>query len=251
MQIDRDGTKLHYDVNGSGPALLLTHGFTASSHMFSGNIAALSRNNTVITWDMRGHGRSDYPADPGAYTPELSVGDMLALLDAVGVERAVIAGHSLGGFLSLAFNVAHPDRVAGLVLIYTAPAYRKAEARAGWNEMAEQFAAGFETRGLTALGSSDEVAADVHRDASGLAHAARGILAQRDAAVIDSLPEIGVPTLVIVGDQDAPFLDGSRYMAAKIPGAQLAIISGAGHAPNIVQPSVFDQIITDFLATVP
>ncbi|MCU1502676.1 MAG: alpha/beta hydrolase [Ilumatobacteraceae bacterium] len=251
MQIDRDGTTLHYDVAGSGPALLLTHGYTASGHMFSNNIAALAERNTVITWDMRGHGRSDYPTDPSAYTPEISIADMLAVLDAVGVERAVIAGHSLGGYLSLTFNVAHPERVAALVLIDTGPGYRKAEARAGWNDLAEQFAVGFETRGLDALGSSEEVVADVHRDASGLVLSARGVLAQRDAVVIDSLPRINVPTLVIVGDEDAPFLDGSKYMAAKIPGARLEIIAGAGHAPNIARPAEFDRILSEFLASVP
>jgi pimeloyl-ACP methyl ester carboxylesterase len=251
MQIERDGVQVYYEVAGSGPALLLTHGFTASSHMFARNIPALAAHNTVITWDMRGHGRSDYPLDPAAYSPELSIGDMVAILDAVGVERAVIAGHSLGGFLSLAFNVVHPERVAALLLIDTGPGYRKSETREGWNRMAEQYAIAFERRGLDALGTSEEVTADVHRDASGLAHAARGVLAQRDATVIESLPGIAVPTLVIVGEDDAPFLDGSKYMAAKIPGAKLAVVAGAGHAPNITHPAEFERIVGQFLTTVP
>jgi pimeloyl-ACP methyl ester carboxylesterase len=249
--LDRDGVKIHYDVAGDGPALILTHGYSSTGEMWAGQVGPLADRFKIITWDMRGHGRSDYPSDPAAYSPELSVGDMVAILDAVGVERAIVAGHSLGGFLSLSFNLAHPERVAGLVLIDTGPGYRNAEARAGWNRMAEQYAKGFETRGLAALGTSDEVNADVHRDASGLIRTARAVLAQRDAAVIESLPGIAVPTLVIVGDQDTPFLDGSRYMAAKIPGAQIVVIADAGHAPNIARPAAFEQAITEFLAGVP
>jgi pimeloyl-ACP methyl ester carboxylesterase len=250
-EIDRGGVRITYDITGSGPAFLLTHGYTASAHMFKPNLPALSANNTVITWDVRGHGRSDYPDDQAQYSPQLAVGDMVAILDAAGIERAVIGGHSLGGYLTLRFHLAHRDRVAGLVLIDTGPGYRNDAARAGWNKMATDYAASFERRGLDALGGSDEVQADVHRDATGLARAARGILTQFDAQVIESLPGIEVPTLVIVGEDDTAFLDGSRYMAAKIPGAQLAVIPAAGHAPNIANPAAFEREVTAFLASIP
>ncbi|MEO6158092.1 MAG: alpha/beta fold hydrolase [Ilumatobacteraceae bacterium] len=246
-QLDRDGVRIYYEVVGHGPAVLLTHGFSASAAMFAESVATLAPTHTVITWDIRGHGRSDYPSELSQYSAELSVQDMLAILDAHGLERAVIAGHSLGGYLSLSFHVAHPERVAGLVLIDTGPGYRKPEPRAGWNAMAERFAADFDKRGLDALGSSDEVDADAHRDATGLVLAARGILVQRDATVIESLPSIAVPTLIIVGEHDTAFLDGSKYMAAKIPGAQLAVINGAGHAPNIARPDEFDRVVAQFL----
>ena len=117
--------------------------------------------------------------------------------------------------------------------------------------MAENYAADFERRGLAALGDRAEVSGDVHRDVSALIGAARGILTQFDGQVIESLPGIEVPTLVVVGEDDTPFLDGSRYMAAKIPGAHLAVIPDAGHAPNISNPEEFERVMTDFLATVP
>ena len=87
-----------------------------------------------------------------------------------------------------------------------------------------------------------------HRDASGLAHAARGMLAQRDARVIESLPDIKVPSLVVVGADDAPFLAASDYMAAKIPGAKKVVIPAAGHAVNIDQPQAFIDAVLPFLA---
>jgi pimeloyl-ACP methyl ester carboxylesterase len=247
VELDRGGVAIHYDVTGTGRALLLSHGFGASSHMFGPNRAALGRDHTVITWDQRGHGASGAPADPAAYSVELAIDDMAALLDAVGADRAVVGGHSLGGYLSLAFYMARPERVEALILIDTGPGFRNPEARADWNRMAESYAADLERRGLAALGSSGELAADVHQSATGLVNAARRVLPQRDAAVLESLPTIGVPVLVLVGADDERFLAGAGYMAAKIPDATLAVVAGAGHAPNVTHAAEFDAHVLTFL----
>jgi len=90
-----------------------------------------------------------------------------------------------------------------------------------------------------------------HRDASGLVRAARGMLTQRDARVIEILPEIKVPALIVVGADDAPFLAASDYMAAKIPGARKAVIPAAGHAVNIDQPQAFIDAVLPFLDGLP
>jgi pimeloyl-ACP methyl ester carboxylesterase len=243
----RDGVRVHYEVAGTGPAVLLSHGFGASSHMFRPNQAAIAADHTLITWDQRGHGRSDSPADPDAYSTDLAVADMAAILDAAGAERAIVGGHSLGGYLSLAFHLAHPDRVAALVLIDTGPGYRSDDGRAKWNRMAEAYAADLDERGLAALGGSGELQAAVHRDASGLAHAARRVLTQSDASVLDSLPAIAVPVLVIVGEKDKRFLAGASYMAEKIPDATLVVVPGAGHAPNVTHTTEFDAHLRSFL----
>ena len=111
-------------------------------------------------------------------------------------------------------------------------------------------AAELEANGLESLESrSREVreSRSRHRSARALAHATRGILAQRDSTVIDGLPSIRVPTLVIVGDQDTPFLAPCEYMAKKIPGARLETIAGAGHSSNLDQPDAFNRILLDFL----
>lgn len=247
-QLDRDGVAIHYDVAGSGPAVLLTHGFSATSHMFKSTVDALSPDHTVITWDIRGHGRSDAPDDPALYTVPLSVGDMEGILDAVGADQVIAGGHSLGGFLSLELRLARPERVAGLLLIDTGPGYRKDEAREGWNRMAERMADRIDEGGVEALRSGGEVDASLHRSAAGVAKAARGILTQQDGRVIDSLPTISVPALVIVGDKDEPYLGGSNYMAEKIPDAELVIIADAGHAPMLDQPEAFVKEVQSFLS---
>jgi pimeloyl-ACP methyl ester carboxylesterase len=246
--INRDGVDIYYEVHGSGPALLLTHGYSSTSAMWQGQIEALSKSHKLVLWDMRGHGRSDYPDDPLAYSEALTVADMAELLDRVGAERAIVGGLSLGGYMSLAFYRAHPQRVRALLIIDTGPGFKKHDAREAWNRRAHDTAERFEREGLAVLQSlSRERATVSHRDASGLARAARGILTQRDAGVIESLPDIKVPSLVVVGADDAPFLAASDYMAAKIPGATKVVIPAAGHAVNIDAPQAFIAAVLPFL----
>jgi pimeloyl-ACP methyl ester carboxylesterase len=251
--LDRGGVKLYYEVHGAGPALLLTHGFASSARMWAGQVEMLARDFRLILWDMRGHGRSDYPAAADAYSEAATLDDMAALLDVAHAPTAVIGGLSLGGYLSLAFHRLQPDRVRALLIIDTGPGYRSAEARATWNQHALQTATRFETHGLEALEPAaaahreSGVPQHEHRDASGLARAARGVFRQRDANVIDSLPGIDVPSLIVVGADDAPFLAPANYMAAKIPGARLVTIPNAGHFANLDNPAAFNAALRDFL----
>lgn len=251
-KIDRDGVKIHYEVHGSGPTLLLTHGYSSTSAMWTGQIEALSKHHKLVLWDMRGHGQSDYPDDPAAYSEALTVADIAALLDQVGAASAIIGGLSLGGYMSLAFYRAHPERVRALLIIDTGPGFKKDDARDAWNQRAHDTAERYEREGLAVLQTlSRERSSVSHRNASGLAHAARGMLTQRDARVIESLPAITVPALVIVGADDAPFLAASDYMATKIPGAKKAIIPAAGHAVNMDQPQAFLEAVLPFLDGLP
>jgi pimeloyl-ACP methyl ester carboxylesterase len=238
---------IHAEVIGSGPAVVLTHGFASSAHMFAATGPALAADHTVIAWDMPGHGGSDSPDDPSAYSVASFLDAMLALVDDAGAERAVFLGHSLGGYLSLEMALAHPDRTAGLVLVDTGPGYRNDAARDGWNRMCAAYARDLETKGLAGLPGGEELAAAVHSTANGLVHAAHGVLAQRDAHVIDGLASIDVPTLVVVGSEDEPFVKGSHYMAGKIPNATLSIIDGAGHAPPVSHAAEFNEVVRTFL----
>jgi pimeloyl-ACP methyl ester carboxylesterase len=249
-----NGIKIRYDVAGSGPAVLLSHGYSATGHMWDAQLAMLADRYRAIAWDMRGHGETESPDDPAQYSAELTVADMRALLDHLGVRRAVVGGLSLGGYVSLAFALAHPDMLRALVICDSGPGYRNDAAREAWNRRAHERAAELEARGLDALsGRSRELqeAMHHHTSAQGLAHAARGMLAQRGAHVIDGLPSIRVPTLVIVGDRDEPFLAPSRYIASKIAGARHEVIAGAGHSANLDQPEAFNRVLRSFLDSLP
>jgi pimeloyl-ACP methyl ester carboxylesterase len=245
----RGAVKLYYEVHGDkGPVVILTHGFSATSAMWRGQIDAFSKDHRLVIWDMRGHGQTDYPEDPSAYSEKATLQDIGALLDAVGADKAIVGGLSLGGYMSMAFYAAHPQRVLALLIIDTGPGFKKDEARDNWNKYALATASKLETDGLAALQSaSAERATSKHRSASGVAHAARGMLTQRDATVINMLPNINVPSLVIVGAKDTNFLNAADYMAARIPAAQKVVIPDAGHAANIDQPDIFNKAVLDFL----
>ena len=236
--IKRDGVDIYYEVHGSGPALLLTHGYSSTSAMWKEQIAPLSRHHKLVLWDMRGHGQSDYPEDPAAYSEALTIADMAALLDEVDAANAIVGGLSLGGYMSLAFYRAHPERVRALLIIDTGPGFKKDDARDAWNKRAHETGDRFEREGLAVLKS-------LSRDRSE-ASAARGMLTQRDARVIEALPDIKVPSLIVVGADDTPFLAAADYMAAKIPGASKVVNPAAGHAVNIDQPRAFIDAVLPF-----
>src|SRR5437763_2505934 len=251
--IDRAGVSIHYEVHGpaDAPPILLSHGYGATCRMWDGQVAAFADRYRLVLWDMRGHGQSGDPSDPALYSQALPVGDMAAVLDACGIERAIIGGLSLGGVMSLAFHLAYPERVRALMLFDTGPGFRNPEARREWNERAEARARELEEKGLAQSGGGAETRLGGHRSAQGLAGAARGMLAQPDSSLIDSLPSIAVPTLVLVGSEDRHFLGAADYMAAKIPGAQKVVIPDAGHAANLDQPEAFNRAVSNFLASLP
>jgi pimeloyl-ACP methyl ester carboxylesterase len=127
--LNRDGVGIYYESHGQGPAILLSHGYSATCRMWDGQIAALRDRFRVIVWDMRGHGQSDVPADPSAYSEAATVGDMAALLQACEVESAGIAGLSLGGYMSLAFHARHPAQVRALAVRHRSRLSQRCRAR--------------------------------------------------------------------------------------------------------------------------
>lgn len=251
--LNRDGVSLYYEVHGpnNGNPLILTHGYSSTSQMWTGQTAPFTKAGyKLIIWDMRGHGKTDYPTNQSLYSEAHTIADIDAILDEVcgPGTPAIVGGLSLGGYMSLAYYRVHPQRVKALLIIDTGPGFKKDSAREAWNKTAYDTATRFEREGLSSLQNlSPERSTVTHGDASGLARAARGMLAQMNSAVIDSLPNVMVPSLVVVGSEDTPFLAASEYMMKKIPDCRKVIIPGAGHAANIDQPEAFNRTILGFL----
>lgn len=245
-----NGIKIYFEEHGNpaGAPVLLTHAYAATLQMWRPQFEALSAYR-VIGWDMRGHGGTDSPPAQEDYSEKHTVEDMAALLRHLGIERAVVGGLSLGGYMTLEFQLAHPEMVRALILCNTGPGYRKDEARAGWNDFATGYARRFEERGLEGLGRGIEIDAtrQYQRSAEGLAFAGRGILTQRDANVMEHLEQIDVPTLIVLGADDERYKAGGEYMASKIPGARKVVIEQAGHAVNLFQPQQFNDAVLAFL----
>lgn len=243
-----------FRVEGDGPTIVLTHGWGATADMWEPQVEALRTRARVVTWDLRGHGRSASPDDARAYSAGAALADLEAL---VGDGPAVLCGHSLGGQLSLAFALRHPRLVAGLGLLSTGPGYRDAAARDTWNAGIERQARALERRGLEALPAGDDLHGGRHaaslppaegaRRATALAHAIRGFVTQHDSAIMDGLARITVPTFVVVGDKDRGFLDAAAYFEHKIAGATRVVVPDAGHAVNRHQPRIVNTALVALL----
>jgi 3-oxoadipate enol-lactonase len=263
-----DGVALEVTDTGSGPALLLVHGFGGAKEDFADHVDALAARHRVVTFDHRGHGESDDPPDVGAYSLDRMATDVLGVADALGIDGFRLLGHSMGGMVARRFVLAHPARVDALVLMDTSPgpvpgidpqladlaaqialddgkdvlrpmldaagtletpAYlRLLEERPGYRE--------FEDYKWAAL--------------SGVMWAAMAREIVRQPNQLALLAEVRCPTFVIVGAEDESFVEPSRQMAAVIPDAELVVVPDAGHSPQFENPRLWFDALEGFLAGV-
>jgi len=152
--------------------------------MWRGQIAPLSKSHKLCALGHASHGQSSSPEDQSLYSEEATVADMAALLDAVGAKTAIVGGLSLGGYMSLAFNATHPERVKASLIIDNRPRLQERRTARRLERQRAQDRRQFEKNGLKSLQSgSAERATAAHKDAMGLARAARGMLTQKNARV--------------------------------------------------------------------
>jgi pimeloyl-ACP methyl ester carboxylesterase len=188
--------------------------------VWEAQVEELAARHTVVTWDLRGHGGS--APYPGPYTREAALADLAAVVESAGVP-ALLAGHSVGGYLSLAHVIAHPGTVAGLAVLSAGPGFRNPERRAAYN------------RSVATVAERNGFPADV-----------AAVAVQHDSLVIDGLGDIACPTAVIVGADDLPvYVAGSRYLAANIPDAWLVEVPGAGHDVHRERPEAVAAVLAE------
>lgn len=258
-----NGVRIAYDDTGRGAGLclLLIHGFPLDGRMWRAQVSGLDAVARVIVPDLRGCGRSAVP--PGPYTMEQHADDLVALLDHLGIKRAVVGGLSMGGYVALALWRRAAERVAGLVLMDTraeadAPAAREARnsriaaVRAnGVGPFAEEQLGGLLAPASLANTELRRAALDLMRGqtSEGVIGALAGLRDRGDSTA--TLPTITAPTLVIVGAEDAltpPPV--ARDLAAAIPGAELVVIEAAGHLAPLENPGDVNRALAAFLARV-
>jgi pimeloyl-ACP methyl ester carboxylesterase len=262
-----DGVRLHAEAHGEGVPLLLSCAYCTTHENFRPQVEPLvAAGVRVILWDYRGHGRSEAPTDPEAYSIEQVVDDLGRVLDwAAPAQPAVLLGLSFGGLASLHFTLGQPERVRGLVLVASGPGFKKPEAQARWEQMVERTASFVESRGLDAFvtGKAAPTLVGTRPELPAARAAARAIAAQDPKGlacfgrrvsglappVIDDLDRIGVPSLVLVGADDAAYHRAAEMMEARIPGAQRVTIPDAGHLVNIEQADAFNRAVAGFLTT--
>lgn len=263
-----DGTSLEVEVTGTGPALFLVHGFGGAKEDFADHVEWLATDHRVVVFDHRGHGGSEKPDSADAYSLDRMAADVLAIADHLGEARIRLLGHSMGGMVARRVAITAPHRLDALVLMDTShgplaaidgdliemgaqialtegmpvlkeildagspldnPAYQRLlEERPGYQE--------FQDRKFAAL------------SAVMWATMARAIRDQADD--LEHLAALDVPTLVMVGEVDLPFIEHSRSMADTIPGASLAVLATAGHSPQFEAPEAWAAVMAEFLASI-
>jgi len=268
-----NGVEINYEVHGEGTPLVLAHGYTASLTMWRLQQQQFSAMHRLVIYDMRGHGDTTAPADMDRYDIDRDyVADQLALMDHLGIERAIVGGLSMGGMIAQAFALRHPERVQALLLFDTGPgmgpAARDPGMAARFDQVRDVMQSLARTKGMSAIVDAMRERGDASRapEGSPMAAAMRAHLENMAKMSVDGylgggkalhewrgsverLHEVAVPTLVLVGAQD-PLLAASRVMHERIAGSRLVVLANAGHGTCVWRPQAFTRATLDFLADV-
>jgi 3-oxoadipate enol-lactonase len=251
------GQRLFYqDTGGGSLALVLSHGFLMDSEMFDAQVRFLRNRHRVITWDQRGHGRTVSTPEP--YTYWDSAADLAALLDQLKVNRAVIGGMSQGGFVSLRFALAYPERTAGLVLIDTQSGQEDPDKAQQYDVMHDVWTGSgpadqlLEMVAAIIVGnrrpeSAEWIAKWKAMDPSNLTSIYHTLMDRDD--VTERLAEIRAPAVVIHGTEDVAIdISLAEQLCDHLAGCRgLVRVEGAGHSSNVTHPEPVNRAIVDFL----
>ena len=253
-----EAMELAYEERGSGPVLAFIHGFPLDRRMWIGQLSGLAKVRRCVAMDLRGHGLSSIDAKDPEFSMDLFADDVAKTLDAIGADKADIAGLSMGGYVLFSLWRRHPDRVRSLIFIDTKAEADSDEAKAGREKTAEAVSEQgmqpiYDSLGPKVVGSSPSIEVQDKLKQMMLDTApevaAADALAMRDRADSTAdLPNITVPVLWLHGEEDALMpIDGARASAAKIPGAKFVAIPKGGHVAPMENPDATNAAITDFL----
>lgn len=266
-----NGVRLEVREIGSGPPVLLVHGFTGRGsawHEFA--VSLRNAGHRTITVDLLGHGRSDAPTDPSRYDLSKQAADLAALLEQLDAVPADVVAYSMGARVALRLAIEHPAVIRRLVLESPSPGINREVERTLRKAADEAIAQTLETDGLEAFVDlwqqqpvfasqgklSPAARARLRRQrlsgtVPGLAASLRGAGQGVGAPVHSELGDIPCPTLVIAGVLDPGGVDRASIVAAGIPDARLAPIANAGHNIHLERPRTFNSLVRSFLAIEP
>ncbi|HTD49795.1 MAG TPA: alpha/beta hydrolase [Acidimicrobiia bacterium] len=265
-----DGVGLAVDVAGDGPGLLLVHGLGGAKEDFADHVATLAQDHTVVIFDHRGHGASDKPTDPAAYSFARLVDDTVAVADGVGLDRFRLLGHSMGGMVARKIALHEPSRVDALVMMDTSagpvPGFDPTlvdlavgvalnDGKAALKELLDMVNVLESPAHKQIVAKRPGYSEFEDRKWADLSEIGWATLLHELAYQTDDLPAMAaslhVPLLVLVGEQDEPFVIASHAMADAIAGTQLVVIADAGHSPQFENPHAWITALTRFLSALP
>jgi len=267
MNITINNLRMHVHLAGSGPPLLLLHGFTGSAATWEPLLPHVTPRRRVIAPDLIGHGGSDAPTDPARYRMERCVADLPALLDALEVAQVDLLGYSMGGRVALHLALAAPQRVRRLLLESASPGLDDPAERAARVQSDNDLADAIERDGIAAFVAhwerlplfagqatlppavrEKQRAQRLRNRPVGLANSLRGMGTGQQASLWERLPELTMPMRLLVGAQDRKYCNIAQRMKQVLPNAQVSVMAEAGHTIHLEQPDRFAQLVGDFLA---
>ncbi len=264
----RDGKRLRLEAQGSGPPLLLVHGFSGSSAAWGQELKKqLAGHARIVCVDLLGHGRSDKPKDPKRYALDEMVDDLCQVLDACQIASATWIGYSMCGRIALGAAVRRPERVGALVLEGASPGHDPAHERAQRVADDERLARMLDDEGIERfvehwmnlplfrsqrrLGPEQLAAERTRRlqnSAGALAACLRGLGLGVQPSLWYALPQVRVPTLLIVGERDHKFRGIAARMQGAMTEARTQILPGAGHTTHLECPALYAEAVHRFCA---
>jgi len=263
--------EIHYREAGSGFPVVLVHGFTGNARNWALTVPALADRFRTVSVDLRGHGQSAKPTREEDYRQESMADDVYQLLQHLGISDCYLVGHSMGGMVAQLLTLAHPDVVRALVLVDTAADMPETLAARDRRAQRERLAEIARTQGMEAV-FEEQLRLDTITNPSraqlqsnpqflenwraqflmtspeAYIYCSRGLGARKP--LLDELTKVSVPTLIICGENDEPFVEPSRRMHQAIPGSELAMLAGSGHTPQIEVPAEFNRVLLGFLSKV-
>ena len=259
-ELDVNGQTYYFEVAGTGPPLVLLHGFTGSGANWQHLVPLFAERYRTITIDLLGHGRTSAPPDPHRYGMAEVAADVAALLDAVAAQPVHLLGYSMGGRLALFMAVTAPERVRSLVLESSSPGLDTEEGRAARRQRDSALADSIEREGIPAFvgkweklplfASQNSLRESIRHAlrqqrlrnrAPGLANSLRGMGTGRQPSLWGRLDQLNAPVLILAGAQDEKFAAIGRRMAKLLPDARLEVVPEAGHTIHLEQPQEFSS----------
>ena len=270
MITSADGTRLYYEEAGTGTPVVFVHEFAGDYRTWEPQMRAFARSHRCVTFSARGYPPSDVPSDPARYGQDIARADVIALMDALGIAKAHVVGHSMGAYTALHVGIKHPQRCISVTAAGCGwGSVADAAARDAMRKVAAETAAMFAEKGIAKAAAiyadGPTRQAQKHKDPRGYAefarrlaeHSAQGhaltmsMLQARRPTLWDmegDLKRFSVPLLVIVGDEDESCLDGSLFLKRTAPTAALFVIPRSGHTITSEEPAMFNAALAELFA---
>jgi len=261
-----DGVKLYYEETGSGTPVVFVHEFAGDIRSYEPQVRYFSRRYRCIVFNARGFPPSDVPDNFESYSQERARDDIRCVLDGLNIGQAHIVGISMGGFATLHFGFAYPERALSLVVAgcgYGAEPGKRQQfadetartsaqiAEKGMAEVSKSYGSGptrVQYRNKDPRGYAEFLAQLAEHSTLGSANTMRGVQARRPSLwdLVDDMKKLDVPTLVATGDEDDPCLEPGILMKRHIRSAALVVLPNTGHALNLEEPDLFNRCCDDF-----